>query len=151
MDGSPLKGRGLSPVGVAVGIGQREFFANLRKEYRAGPCVNVGLIANVIKYADGDPLDDGARTLAERAMAEAKAKANVQSSSGGKERSACNHEVKKAVIRDHHDLFDKVRSGGLSVSRAAQLLRSRLVRSRRDGWKPSVRTLNDWFAEYRTR
>jgi len=148
-DGSPLRGRRLSPLGEAVRIGQREFSRKLRKEYRAGPHIGMELIFEEMKYSDGNPRDDAARVSAEHALARARADALKQSRKGGEGRAGLNSYVKRAVIFENRDLFDEVRLGKRSANSAAQVLRRRLTKGSDGGWIPSVRTLNDWFAECR--
>lgn len=150
-NGSPPSGRGLSPLGEAVRAGQREFFKDLRKEFRAGTRLSNDMISEVLKYSDGDPIDEVARIVAEGLIASAKLEARQQSTSGGNERSRLNAAAKSQIISDNNTLFEKVRSGSLSANSAAILLEARLSRQPIGGWVPSVRELNMWFKEYRSK
>ena len=149
--GSVQSGRGVSPLGEALRAGQREFFEDLRKEFRAGTRLSNDMISEVLKYSDGNPLDEVARIAAEEAIADAKLEARRQSSDAGDNRSRQNAAAKSQIISDNFDLFEKVRDGKLPGNSAAKLLRARLLRQDIEGWVPSVRKLNDWFSEYRSK
>lgn len=148
-NGSGQSGRGISSLGKSVRARQREFFKEMRREFRAGPYLTNDMISEVLKYEDGHPLDEVARIAAEEAIANAKLEARQQSSNAGHDRSRQNASAKSLIISDNLDLFEKVRDGKLSGNSAAILLRARLLRQGIQDWVPSVRKLNDWFAEYR--
>lgn len=150
-DGSAPSGRGISSLGEDVRAGQREFFKEMRRGFSAGPFLTNDMISEVLKYEDGHPLEEGARIAAEEAIANAKSKARQQSSNAGDDRSRQNASTKSLIISDNLDLFGKVRDGKLSGNSAAILLRARLLRQGIQGWVPSVRKLNDWFSEYRSK
>lgn len=158
-NGSAPSGRSLSPLGEAVRTGQREFFKELRGEFCAGTRLKNDMISEVLKYSDGDPQDEIARIAAEEKISNAKLEARQQSISGGEKRSRLSAEIKSRIIKDHEALFEKVRNGKMTANSAASWLRDSLVRNKRrkgtepnherEGWVPSVRELNEWFAEYR--
>ena len=131
--------------------GQLQFFKDLRREFRAGTRLSNDMISEVLKYSDGNPLDEVARVAAEEAVANAKLEARQQSTSGGNERSRLNAAAKSQIISDNNTLFEKVISGSLSANSAAILLQARLSRQPVGGWVPSVRELNTWFKEYRSK
>lgn len=150
-DGAAPSVRGVSPLGEAVRAGQREFFNEMRREFGAGPYLTNDMISEALKYADGDPLDEVARIAAEGAIANARSEARQQSISGGNERFRLNATAKAKIIADHYPLFEKVRSGTLRANSAVEVLRTRLLRQDFEGWVPSARTLNAWFADFRSK
>lgn len=130
----------MTALGAAMRSGQREFFAALRKANGCGPHIPIDAILEVMRFDDGDPLDDAKRQQAEGQLRYARSR------DGGTLRGASNMERRREVLRDHCDLFKRVMGKKLTANRGAELLRARLANADSDAWVPSIRTLNSWFA-----
>lgn len=131
--------RPVTLLGQALKQGQQEFAAQLRIEFGAGPNVPIAAILDVMRHED-EPKGSPWRLNAERELD------RVRSCNGGAARALLNADRRRAIMLDHSDLFEQVKSGRHTANRAAELLRIRLQQEGGDGWRPSIRTLNKWFA-----
>lgn len=120
----------------------------MRKQFRAGPHITDSMISEVLRYSDGHPTDDALRREAEDELTSGKDRALVQSRKGGSFRSVQNQKIKVAHLAAYKDTFEKVRLKKLTPNSAAVWLHKQLTATGSDGWVPSIRTLNAWFAEY---